>query len=107
MRSFLDGLMSMLRDPARVFVLLMLLSACGGAERKFADNGKDGGGAGGATGSDGSVSGTGGQRDGSADGTVGSGGGGMSDARIDSPTDAGMVEDTGPPPPPPPPGKPG
>jgi hypothetical protein len=105
MRSFLDGLMSMLRDPARVLVLLVSLSACGGAERKFAAGIADGGtGAGGADGS--APSGAGGQKDGAVDGKVGSGGA-APDARVDSPTDAGMVEDTGPPPPPPPPGKPG
>jgi hypothetical protein len=108
MRSFLDGLMSMLRDPARVFVLLVALSACGGADRKFADRIADGG-TGGAAGGDGSApTGAGGQKDGSAsDGKAGSGGGSLSDAKVDGPTDAGMVEDTGPPQPPPPPGKPG
>ena len=97
--------MSMLRDPARLIVLVVALSACGAAERKFANNdggGSTGPGAGGAAGA-----GDGGQKDSSVDAKGGSGGGVMSDARVDSPVDAGMVEDTGPPPPPPPPGKPG
>jgi hypothetical protein len=105
MRFFLDRLMSMLREPARLFVFAMVVSACGGAERKFTDNDAGRAGAGGAAGA---TVGDGGQRDASADAKGGSGGGmGMSDARVDSPADAGMVEDTGPPPPPPPPGKPG
>jgi len=106
MRSFPNGLTSMLREPARSFVLAVLLLACGGAERKFVD--QDGGASGrpGPAGAAGSSVGAGGQKDGSVDAKGGSGGG-SSDAHVDGPVDAGIVEDTGPPPPPPPPGKPG
>jgi hypothetical protein len=104
MRSFLTGLTSMLREPARFIVLVVAVSACGGSERKFAG----GGGAGGrpADAAVDSNSGAGGSKDASAD-RGGSGGSGTSDAHVDSPEDAGIVEDTGPPPPPPPPGRPG
>src|SRR5690242_3478506 len=105
MRFFLDRLVSMLREPARFIVLGVALCACGGADRKFVD--KDGGGIGGGGPlPDGGAGAGGGARDASTDGKGGAGGA-MADAHLDGPTDAGMVEDTGPPPPPPAPGKPG
>src|SRR5262245_20462045 len=106
MRSFLTGLTSMLREPTRLIVLAGAVSACGRSERSFAG----GGGAGGRPG-DAAVDsrGAGGSKDASADvkGDATGSGGGTSDARVDSPEDADMVEDTGPPPPPPTPGRPG
>jgi hypothetical protein len=107
MRFFLTGLMSMLREPARLFVLGVAVAACGGAERTFSGKGGAGGGA--ADGAAGSNAGAGGQKDASADakGDASGSGGGMADARADVPDDAGIVEDTGPPPPPPTPGRPG
>jgi hypothetical protein len=53
MRLFLDGLMSTLREPARLIALLTVVAACGGVERKFAET--DGGGLGGGSGMDGSA----------------------------------------------------